>query len=82
MALYKMFRFIKKVMMLVLVSTSNSLNCMSLKNQEYIVRKVILDNKYMSFPYKIEIDRSVGSCNNISNPHSKVCIADMLKMLL
>ena len=40
---------------------------------------MIVDNKYMAFPYKIEIDRCVGSCNNISNPHSKVCIPDIVK---
>ena len=33
----------------------------------------------MAYPYKIEIDRCVGSCNNISNPHSKVCIPDIVK---
>ena len=74
-----MFRFIKKVLMLVLISTVNSLKCISLKNQECKVRKVIVDNKYMAYPYKIQIDRCVGSCNNISNPHSKVCIPDVVK---
>ena len=33
----------------------------------------------MAFPYKTEIDRCVGICNNISNPHSKVCIPDIVK---
>ena len=33
----------------------------------------------MAFPYKIELDRCVGSCNNISNQHSKVCIPDIVK---
>ena len=36
----------------------------------------------MAFPYKIEIDRCVGSCNNISNPHSKVCIPDIVKNVI
>ena len=45
-----MFRFIKKVLILVLISTVNSLKCISLKNQECKVRKVIVDNKYMTFP--------------------------------
>ena len=64
-----MFKFIKKVLILVLVSTENSLKCILLKNQECKVRKMIVDNKYMAFPYKIEMDRCLGSCNNISNPH-------------
>ena len=33
----------------------------------------------MTFPYKIEIGRRVGSCNNISNPNSKVCIRNIVK---
>ena len=74
-----MFRFIKKVLILVLVSTANSLECISLKNQECKIRKVIAANKYMTFTYKIEIERCVGSCNNISNLHSKVCIPDIVK---
>ena len=74
-----MFRLIKKVLILVLVSTVNSLKCISLKNEESKVRKVIVDNKYMAFRYKIEIDRCVGSCNNLSNPHSKMCVPDIVK---
>ena len=33
----------------------------------------------MTYPYKIEIDRCVRSSNNISNPHSKVCIPDLVR---
>ena len=40
-----MFRFIKKVLILVLISTANSLKGISLKNQEFKVRKVIVDDK-------------------------------------
>ena len=74
-----MFRFVKKVLILVLISTANSLKCISLKNQECKVRKVIVDNKYMAFPYKISANKCVGSCNNITNPHSRVCIPDIVK---
>ena len=70
---------LKKVLILVLISTINSLKCISLKNQECKVRQVIVDNKYMAFPFKIEIDRCVGSCNNISNSDSKMCIPDIVK---
>ena len=59
-----MFSFLKKVIILVLVSTTNLFvstdtpkKCISLKNQECKVRKVIVDNKYMAFPYKIEVNR-------------------------
>ena len=74
-----MFRFIKKVLILVLISTVNSLKCISLKNQECKVRKVIVDNKYMAYPYKIKVNRCVGSCNDKDNPYFKVCTTDILK---
>ena len=74
-----MIRFIKKVLILVLISTVNSLKCISLKNQECKVRKLIVDNKYMAYPYKIKVNRYVGSCNDINNPHSKVRYPDIIK---
>ena len=52
-----MFRFIKKVLLLVLISTVNSLKCISLKNQECKAREVIVDNKYMTYPYSIKVNR-------------------------
>ena len=36
------------------------------KNQECKVRKVIIDNDYMTFPYKIKVNKCVGSCNGCS----------------
>ena len=60
-------------------SVFTSQKCISLTNQECKVRKVIVDNKYMAFPYKIKVNRCVGSCNNINNPCSKVCIPDVIK---
>ena len=77
-----MYRLIKKVLILVLVSTANSLKCLSLKNQECKIRKVIVDNKQVAFPYKIEVNRCVGSCNNISNLHAKVCIPNTIKNVI
>ena len=38
--------------------------CLILKNQECKVRKIIVDNDYMTFPYKISINRCIGSCDN------------------
>ena len=50
-----------------------------LKNQECKVRKVIIDNDYMTFPYKIGVDRFIGSCNDKDNPYFKVCLPDSIK---
>ena len=33
----------------------------------------------MVFPYKISVNKCVGSCNHINNPHSEVCIPDITK---
>ena len=33
----------------------------------------------MTFPYKIGIDRCIGSCNNENNPYFKVCLPDRIK---
>ena len=52
MVLYKMFSLIKKAIILVLMSMSSALtnkNCLLLKNQECKVRKVIIDNDYLTF---------------------------------
>ena len=62
-----MFALIKKVLILVLSKISalsgnflqNSPNCLLLKNQECKIRKVIVE--YMTFPYKIKVDKCVGS---------------------
>ena len=33
----------------------------------------------MTYPYNIKVDRCIRSCNNITNPHSKVCVPDIIK---
>ena len=52
--------------------------CLILKNQECTVRKVIIDNDYMTFPYKIGVDRCIGSCNSKNNPYCKICLPDSI----
>ena len=53
--------------------------CLLLKNQDCAVRKVIVDNEYMTFPYKIKVDKCIGSCNDIENPYFKVSLPDVVK---
>ena len=53
--------------------------CLLLKNQECKVRKVIIDNDYLIFPYKIKVDECIGICNDIDNPYFKVCLPDSVK---
>ena len=82
-----MFSLIKKVLTLVLSTISavsgnflqNSPYCLLPKNQECKIRKMIVDNDYMTFPYKIKVDKCVGSCNDVENPYFKVCLPDVVK---
>ena len=75
-----MFSLIKKVVILVLSTMAAvSSNCLLLKNQECEVRKVIVNSDYMTSPYKIGVNRYVGSCNDLNNPYFKVCSPDIVK---
>ena len=60
-------------------SVMTNKNCLFLKNQECKVRKVIIDNDYMTFSYKIKVDKCVGSCNDVENPYFKVCLPGSVK---
>ena len=57
----------------------NKPNCFLLKNDECKVRKVIADNDYMTYPYKIKVDKCIGSCNDKDNPYFKVYLPDSIK---
>ena len=75
-----MIGFIKKILaMIFLVSSVNSLKCILIRNQECKVRKVMINNEYMLYPYSIKVNRCNGNCNNISNPYSRVCVPSIVK---
>ena len=74
-----MFDIIKKIILLIISIPSAFGYCLLLKNQECAVRKVIIDNDYMTFPYKIGVDRCIGSCNDKDNPFLKFCFPDFIK---
>ena len=58
----------------------NSDRCYLVKNEECKGRKVIVNNDYlMIYPYKIKIDRCIGSCNSKNNPYFKVRLPDTVK---
>ena len=57
----------------------NKPNCFLLKNQECKLRKVIVDNDYMTYPYKIKVDKCIGSCNDKDNRYFKVCLPVFIK---
>ena len=69
----------KKCLILILVAVASAKNCLLLKDQKCGVKKVIIDIDYATFPYKIKIVRCIGSCSNLTNPYSKVCVPDVDK---
>ena len=85
MAKYKTFGFIKKVFFTAMtffsfnVLSVNSLECVSMKNQECKVREVIINNEYTIYPFSIKVKKCSGNCNNISNPYSRVCVPNVIK---
>ena len=74
-----MLGLIKKVMILLMSAITASPYCLLLKNQECKARKVIINNDYITFPYKIKVDKCSGSCNDVENPYFKVCLPDVVK---
>ena len=73
-----MFNLIKKIILIISIPSAFEY-CLLLKNQECVVRKVFIDNDYMTFPYKIGVDRCIGSCNDKDNPFLKFCLPDSIK---
>ena len=81
-----MFGFIKKCFFTAMtffnLSNVNSLECVSMNNQERQIRTEIINlntNEPMFYPYSIEINRCKGSCNTINDPYVKICVSDQIK---
>ena len=64
------------------LSNVNSLECVSMNNQECKIRTEIINlhtNEPMFYPYSIKINRCKGSCNTVNDPYAKVCVPDQIK---
>ena len=64
------------------LSNVNSLECVSMNNQECKIRTEIINlntNEPMFYPYSIKINRCKGSCNTINNLYAKLCVPDQIK---
>ena len=62
--------------------SATPLNCISMKNQECKVRPEIFNvnsNNAVFYPFSIKINKCNGNCNNINNPHAKICVPDVIK---
>ena len=88
-----MFRLIKQSFIyllnssftsLALLTGVNSLNYVSMHNQECKVRPQIVNvngNYSVFFPFSIKTSKCSGSCNNINNPCAKLCVPDVVENL-
>ena len=66
------------------VSNVKPLKCVSMSNQECKIRREIINinsNKPSFYPYSVQINKCSGSCNNINDPYTKLCVPDVVKNL-
>ena len=60
----------------------NSLSCISMNNQESNARQEIVNvnsDEPVFFLFSIKTSKCSGSCNNINEPHAKMCVPDVIK---
>ena len=60
----------------------NSLSCISMNNQECKVTPQIINvssDEPVFYPFSIKTSNCGGSCNNINDPYTKMCVADVEK---
>ena len=83
-----MFGFIKKCFFTAMAFFScnvlnvNSLECVSMNNQECKIRPEIISlntKEPLFYPYSIKINKCKCSCNTINDPYSKICVPDNIK---
>ena len=82
-----MFQFIKIVFFVGLTilsdfTNANSLNFVSMKNQECKTRPQVINvssNNPIFYSFSIKISKCSGNCNNINNPYAKICNPHVIK---
>ena len=60
----------------------NSLECVSMNNQECKIRAEIINlntNEPLFYSYSIKINKCKGSCNTINDPYVKICVPGNIK---
>ena len=81
----KIFNFVVKVFVLgltVLSNITNGLECIWMKNQKCKVRPEIINinsHNPIFYPFGVKVNKCSGSCNNINNPHARICVPDTVK---
>ena len=60
----------------------NASKCVSMNNQECKISPEMIyvnSNEPLFYLYSININKCSGSCNNINDPYSKLCVPDVVK---
>ena len=84
-----MFRFIKEVfftrfLFLSSLLSTTPLSCILMYNQACKIRPEIINvnsNEPVFYPLSIKTSKCSGSCNNINDPHAKICVPNVIKDL-
>ena len=84
-----MLKFIKKIFVSTMMffdnlSSLNPLEYVSMNNQKCKVGPKIVNinsNEPLFYPFSIKTSRCSGSCNNINDPSTKLCVPDVVKNL-
>ena len=66
------------------LSSVNSLECVSVNNQECKVRPEVVSvnrNESLCYPFSIKTSKYSGNCNNINDPYAKLCAPNAVKNL-
>ena len=64
------------------VLNANSLECVSMNNQECKARPKIIDvntNEPVFYQYSIKVNKCSESCNGVNDPYAKLCVPDIIK---
>ena len=76
-----MYRFIKKAFAVITtffnLSYVNSLECISMNNQECKARPKIINvnsNEPVFYPNSIKVNKCNGNCSNINDPYAELCV--------
>ena len=81
-----MFGLFKKIFMGLLiniVNASNHTKCLSLNNQKCEIQITFINlhlNEYIQefhyYPFRVKLDKCIGSCNTLNDLSNKVCVLD------
>ena len=74
--------FVSALMYFGILSSVNSLECISMKNEERKARPEIVNinsNDPIFYPFSIKVNKCNDNCNNINDPYARICVPDDVK---